>query len=114
MMYMPIKTCSSVSYGMPFFSITTVQLYFPGFLKSSVYLRFLNELVVMLNRPANQTPASATTLATRGATEATSHLEKSSLSDQIDFAQNLDDPDSLWRRPPTVYELIFKAYHGMS
>ena len=74
-----------------------MQLYFPGFLKSSIYLRFLNELVITLNRPANQTA---------NAPGATSHLEKPSLpvGDQIDFAQNLDDPDSLWRRPPTVYE----------
>ena len=75
-----------------------LQLYFPGFLKSSVYLRFLNELVVTLNRPANQ---PSITPATKGPSEVTSHLEK---SDQIDFAQNLDDPDSLWQRPPTVYE----------
>ena len=78
---------------------TILQLYFPGFLKSSVYLRFLNELVITLNRPANQ---SATAPATRGASETESHLKKS--SDQVDFAQNLDDPDSLWRRPPSVYE----------
>lgn len=85
------------SYTVCYFIV--LQLYFPGFLKSSVYLRFLNELVVMLNRPANQS-STAPGPATIGASEATSHLEK---SDQIDFAQNLDDPDSLWKRPPTVY-----------
>ena len=89
--------CDLLSYAVCYFII--LQLYFPGFLKSSVYLRFLNELVVTLNRPANQ---SATAPTTRGPSEVISrHLEK---SDQIDFAQNLDDPDSLWRRPPTVYE----------
>lgn len=61
-------------------------------------MRFLNELVLTLNRPANQTA---------NAPGATLHLEKPNLpvGDQIDFAQNLDDPDSLWRRPPTVYEI---------
>ena len=64
-------------------------------------MRFLNELVVTLNRPANQT---ATAPAATGGVMPHPEKPRLTLSDQIDFAQNLDDPDSLWRRPPTVYE----------
>lgn len=74
-----------------------------------MYLRFLNELVVMLNRPvtghskAAATSASGLTDSTLSSGPESTQENHNQQSDQLDFAQNLDDPDSLWRRPPVVY-----------
>ena len=84
--------------------ISLIQFHFPGFLKSSVYLRFLNELVVMLNKPATSASLSSDS-ASQDHQSSSTHQEKPSTVNQLDFAQNLDDPDSLWQRPTTVYDM---------
>ena len=81
--------------------IHNLQTYYPSFLKSSIYLRFLNELVHMLNNNetiTNTSPTGTSSTQTAGI--------NSSTVDQTDApgdSPDLDDPDYLWRRPHTSY-----------
>ena len=59
------------------------QTYYSNFLESAIYLRFLNELVHMLN-------ASSVTMKTL-------HT-KPSLKPVPEWRDDLDNPDSLWQR----------------
>ena len=73
-----------------------LQVYFPAFLGSSVYLRFLNELV--LNKDDETAQAGSTIEDSETSTKAA--VLKIS---PIIMGKDLDDPDSLWERPALLY-----------
>jgi hypothetical protein len=70
------------------------QVYFPVFIGSSIYLRFLNELVHMLNREEDA-PSSEK----GNATMVTDRVSKEVDLSHVIMWKDLDDPDSLWERP---------------
>ena len=72
---------------------STLQTYYPNFLESSVYLQFLNELLHMVKDSPQPSITSET--------DAVSVCDHESEPEQ-----DLDDPESLWKRPiqlPYVY-----------
>lgn len=66
----------------------TQQTYYPNFLESSIYLQFLNELVHTLKDSPQPTIASET--------DNVSMCDHESFQSELE--QDLDDPDSLWKR----------------
>ena len=85
-----------------------MQVYFPAFIGSSIYLRFLNELVQMLNKDDESAQSSSTTECTK--TSAGAAVLKMS---PIALGKDLDDPDSLWERPALLYvHAEFKWLHN--
>lgn len=82
-----------------------MQVYFPVFIGSSVYLRFLNELVQMLNKDDESTAAGRESRS--GAYKASS-LTVLKLSHFI-MGKDLDDPDSLWERPAFLYAYSYSS-----
>ena len=66
----------------------TQQTYYPNFLESSIYLQFLNELVHTLKDSPQPIIASET--------DSVSMCDHESFQSELE--QDLDDPDSLWKR----------------
>lgn len=82
------------------------QVYFPAFVGSSIYLRFLNELVLMLNK--DDCEATSVGRSREGASDKSSSGTVLKLS-HIIMGKDLDDPDSLWERPAFLY-----AWHAIN
>lgn len=74
----------------------SVQTYYPGFLESSLYLQFLNELLHMVKD--SKQPNMVSELTSTGSDIDTGNNSNTPIPD-ID----VDDPDSLWRRPSYLY-----------
>ncbi len=72
----------------------TLQVYFPMFMDSSIYLRFLNELVQMLDKEYDDDSGNAK----MGYDKPSSETVLKKLSHNI-TGKDLDDPNSLWERP---------------
>lgn len=77
-----------------------MQVYFTAFIGSSIYLRFLNELVQMLNKDDESTATGREGI--RSGQEKTSSETVLKLSHYI-MGKDLDDPDSLWEKPAFLY-----------
>ena len=78
----------------------SLQVHFPAFIGSSVYLRFLNELVQMLNKDNDSTARNAKTEPDGTPSEAVLKLSHTVMG------RDLDDPDSLWLRPSLLYAIV--------
>lgn len=75
-----------------------MQVYFPEFIGNSVYLRFLNELIQMLNKDDESIAAGKDGSKSKASSE-TATLKLS----HFIMGKDLDDPDSLWERPAFLY-----------
>ena len=77
---------------------SSVQLYYPNFLESGVYLKFLDHLIHMVKVTPEQQCLNV-------AENNTQHAASSDGSGQTELkalrhlACDVDDPESLWRRP---------------
>ena len=73
-----------------------LQVHFPVFIGSSVYLRFLDELVQMLNKDDETTSVRGS-----GDTKPDRNSGKTPVLKvgHTVMGKDLDDPDSLWERP---------------
>lgn len=103
------QTLHTLSFLSP--SPSSTQVHFPAFIGSSVYLRFLNELVQMLNKESQaeaKAPGGAGGVDT-GETSSPSAAAVLKLS-HIIMGKDLDDPNSLWERPSFLYELNYNNY----
>ena len=82
--------------------LSTFQVYFPVFIGSSIYLRFLNELVHMLNKDDDDDMAAEREIASRTGSGKSSNRTALKLGHTV-MGKDLDDPDSLWERPAFLY-----------
>ncbi|XP_064391555.1 A-kinase anchor protein 10, mitochondrial-like [Halichondria panicea] len=76
------------------------QTHYPDFLRSSIYLRFLNELVHMLNAASLDSPKPHTA----------THRH---LVSHADWRGDIDDPDTIWQRQHLPLRLGFVDQFGM-
>lgn len=85
-----------------------LQVYFPTFMDSSIYLRFLNELVHMLNKEDELTQAGEGSTKTGKTSRAALKLS------HFIMGKDLDDPNSLWERPAFQYACMHDlcCYYG--
>ncbi len=76
---------------------TPTQTHYPDFLRSSIYLRFLNELVHMLNAASLDSPKPHTA----------THRH---LVSHADWRGDIDDPDTIWQRQHLPYLAIYTIH----
>lgn len=74
------------------------QVHFPVFVGSSIYLRFLSELIQMLNKDEGPT-----SLQGDGSSKVELHKKATLKLSHIVTGRDLDDPNSLWERPALLY-----------
>lgn len=80
---------------------SSVQLYYPNFLESGVYLKFLDHLIHMVKVTPEQHSLNVVNVAENN----TQHAANNDGSGQTELkalrylAFDVDDPESLWRRP---------------
>lgn len=86
---------------------TMNEVYFPMFMDSSIYLRFLNELVQMLDKEYDDDSGNAK----MGYDKPSSETVLKKLSHNI-TGKDLDDPNSLWERPTFLFRLGFVNEFG--
>lgn len=74
----------------------SIQVYFPIFLESSVYMKYLNELFSSVTDiDSDQTSTCADDASSTASTSETSKLMESLVND----VEAHDDPDEIWQRP---------------
>ncbi len=90
-------------------------MHFPAFVESSIYLRFLNELVHHEDDPAllqtkSQQEVNDSDQDKNTMTQVTVSVSKLSHI----LGKDVDDPDSLWERPQLLYVYSFVSYNYAS
>ena len=94
----PYRLCTLCVHVFLFLLPSSVQLYYPNFLESGVYLKFLDHLIHMVKVTPEQESLNV-------AENNMQHAPSNDSSGQTELkalrylAWDVDDPESLWRRP---------------